>query len=84
MPHYPYHLAFSADERFGPVVNLPIVEANTPFEAVDKLRFQGLLPSSQTPLYVRVITEVHDNGIPAKVISVQLVPLREHVTFVQQ
>jgi hypothetical protein len=84
MPIYHYQVAFADDQPLTYVANLPTVEAATPFEAVDVLRHEGRLPNSESPIYVRVVTSVHENGMPFKAISVPLVPLKTHVDFARQ
>jgi len=84
MHAYHYQIATEPDEPIVSLDKMSTIEAATPFEAVDALRYQGRLPNSETPIYVRVVTSVHDNGMPAKMISVPLVPLDMHVEYAQQ
>ena len=66
---YPYHVARDKDEPFQTVDTMQTVEADNPMDAVAKLASAGLLPSDGT-FYVRIVTAVHENGMPSKAICV--------------
>lgn len=68
---YSYHVTRDKDEPFQTVDTMQTVEADEPMAAVAKLASAGLLPSHGT-FYVRIVTAVHDNGIPAKAACVPL------------
>jgi hypothetical protein len=74
MPTYRYLVANERNEPFPPVDTLPIVDADEPMAAVAKLAQDGKLPTTGPPFGVRVVTAVHPNGVPDKVLSVPLTP----------
>ena len=68
---YHYHVTRDKDEPFKTVDTMQTVEADDPFAAVAKLASAGLLPDDGT-FYVRIVTVVHDNGMPSKAVCVPL------------
>jgi hypothetical protein len=69
---YPYQITFDESARFQLVDAMPRVEAESPIQAVHKLAREGRLPPDGPIFWVRVVTSVHDNGMPHKVISVSV------------
>jgi hypothetical protein len=53
---------------------MPSVEAESPIEAVNKLVQHGLVPDYGTTTYVQIVTAVHDNGVPEKVLVMAVSP----------
>jgi len=67
---YPYQVTFDESATFQLVNSLPSIEAETPIQAVHKLARAGRLPKDSPIFWVRIVTSVHDNGMPHKVISI--------------
>lgn len=71
---YHYRVCDDSNASFPRVQFMPAVEAESPVEAVQKLVRGGCLPDSGQTIYVQVVTAVHDNGRPHKVLVVAVSP----------
>ena len=69
MPLYAYEVTYEQYSPFPPVSTLPTVYAVSPLQVAERLARMGRLPEGAGTFWVRVVTEAHDNGMPAKVIS---------------
>jgi hypothetical protein len=74
MPSFPYHIAAEKTDPYPALDKLPTVEAETAWKAVAKLARDGKLPAAGGQFWLRIVLEVHPNGIPAKAMSVPLTP----------
>jgi hypothetical protein len=73
-PMLRYHVHFSADhlEPLPPVATLASIEAEDPPSAVEALLAAGRVPQALGLRWARVVTAVHDNGVPKSVVRFPL------------
>ena len=67
---YHYDVSYDQCARFPLAASLPALEAESPLAVVHALTREGRLPKGGGTFWVRVVTAVHDNGMPEKVLSV--------------
>jgi len=72
MPPYRIRLSVEHDEPMPRADTLPEVEADDPVSAAGIFIRQGRYSQTNLPRWARVVTEIHPNGMPKKVVRVPL------------
>jgi hypothetical protein len=67
MPLYHVHFATEPPTTYPPVATMTAVEADSPQAAVETLLAAGRVPQVPGLRWANVATEVHSNGVPARV-----------------
>ena len=71
---FPYQVVADSQASIPLVGTMGTVDAESPMAAVHKLARDGALPKDGPTFWVRIVTAVHDNGMPHKIISVPITP----------